>query len=152
MGYRGAIAHRCFYCHVYCYQVVKVMKVYRTVLFFVLFVLLLAVPPFLLNYTGNTDLLTPHFWLLFFFISGLTLIVIISVLICQHINSEFYAQAFLAATTFKILVCLIFIVVFLKKIHVDKLVFMADFFYVYFLNTVFEVYGLLRNLRNQNLR
>jgi len=128
------------------------MKVYRTVLSFLIFVLLLAVPPLLLNYTGNGNLITPHFWLLFSFISGLTLIVIICVLICQRINSEFYAQAFLAATTFKILLCLIFIVVFLKKIQVDKLVFVADFFYVYFLNTAFEVYGLLRNLRNQNLR
>jgi hypothetical protein len=35
---------------------------------------------------------------------------------------------------------------------VNKYVFVADFFYIYFLNTAFEVYSLLCNLRNQNLR
>lgn len=128
------------------------MKIYRTVFSFVIFTVLLAIPPVLLNYSGNTDLLTPHFWLLFFFISGLTLIVIAAVLLSQRANSEMYSQVFLAATTFKILVCLIFMVIFLRKNHVDKLIFVADFFYIYFLNTAFEVYGLLRNLRNQNLR
>jgi hypothetical protein len=128
------------------------MKVYRTILSFLVFIILLAVPPVLLNYTGNTDLLAPHFWLLFFFISGLTLVVIIAVLLSQRANSEVYSQVFLAATTFKILVCLIFMVVFLRKNHVDKVIFVADFLYIYFLNTAFEVYGLLRNLRNQNLR
>jgi hypothetical protein len=28
----------------------------------------------------------------------------------------------------------------------------ADFFYIYFLNMAFEIYGLLRNLRNQKIR
>jgi len=128
------------------------MKVYRAVVSYIVFSILLAVPPLLLNYTGNTDLLTPHFWLLFFFISGLTLLVIAAVVLSQRANSEAYSQVFLAATTFKILACLIFMVVFLRKNHVDKLIFVADFFYIYFLNIAFEVYGLLRNLRNQNLR
>ena len=63
-----------------------------------------------------------------------------------------YAQTFLAVTVFKILACLTFTLVFLLKNKVDKVVFAGDFFYVYFLNTAFEVYILLRNLRNQNLR
>jgi len=128
------------------------MKIYRTILSFIAFIIVIAIPPVLLNYTGNTDLLAPHFWLLFFFISGLTLIVVAAVLLSQRANSEMYSQVFLAATTFKILACLIFMVIFLRKNHVDKLIFVADFFYIYFLNTAFEVYGLLRNLRNQNLR
>ena len=128
------------------------MKIYRTILSFIAFIIVIAIPPVLLNYTGNTDLLAPHFWLLFFFISGLTLIVVAAVLLSQRANSEMYSQVFLAATTFKILACLIFMVIFLRKNHVDKLIFVADFFYIYFLNTAFEVYGLLRNLRNQNLK
>ena len=73
-------------------------------------------------------------------------------LFVQRKNSELYAQAFLAGTTVKILGTLFFVLVFLRKNQVDKLVFAADFFYIYFLNMAFEVYGLLRNLRNQNLR
>jgi hypothetical protein len=128
------------------------MKLFRFVLFYVAFVVLLAIPPMVLTETSYAYLLVPHFWLLFWYLSALTLIVIILVLLVQKKNSEFYAQAFLGGTTFKILACLIFMLVFLRKTHVDKLFFMGDFFYVYFLNTVFEVYGLLRNLRNQNLR
>ena len=94
----------------------------------------------------------PKFWILFGYIAVLTLLVTGTVLFVQRKNSELYAQAFLAGTTVKILCTLFFIVVFLRKNQVDKLVFAADFFYIYFLNMAFEVYGLLRNLRNQNLR
>ncbi len=70
----------------------------------------------------------------------------------QQINAEKGAQVFLAATVFKILSCLVFALVFLLKNKVNKYIFVADFFYLYFLNTAFEVYILLRNLRNQNFK
>lgn len=127
------------------------MKFITIILLFLGFVFLTGIPPAVLTETGSADLVVPNFWVMFGFLSGLTFIVIVAVLWVQKINPEFYAQAFLAATTFKIVTCLIFILVFLRKNHVDKLIFVSDFFYVYFLNTVFEVYGLLRSLRNQNL-
>ena len=97
-------------------------------------------------------MLVVHFWLIFFYISGLTFLVVCSILFVQFKNKEYYAQAFLAGTTVKILACLIFIVVFLMKNKVNKSAFLADFFYIYLLNMVFEVYLLLRNLRHKNLR
>jgi len=78
--------------------------------------------------------------------------VIVTVLVAHKKNTELVAPAFLATTTVKILGTLFFVLFFLKKNHVNKIPFAVDFFYVYFLNTAFEVYGLLRNLRNQNLR
>ncbi len=78
--------------------------------------------------------------------------VIVTVLVAQKKNTELVAPAFLAGTTVKILGTLFFVLIFLRKNHVDKLVFAVDFFYIYFLNMAFEVYGLLRNLRNQNSR
>lgn len=128
------------------------MSVFRFILYYLGFVIVIAIPPMVLTETSCAYLLVPHFWILFWYMSILTLIVIMLVLMVQKSNSEFYAQAFLGGTTFKILACLIFMVIFLRKNQVDKLIFMGDFFYIYFLNTVFEVYGLLRNLRNQNLR
>ncbi len=89
---------------------------------------------------------------MFLFLSVLTFIVVMFVLIIQQKNNEMYAAAFLGATTFKMLACLVFVLVFIKKNHPEKLFFVADFMYLYFLNTVFEIYGLLRNLRNQNLK
>jgi hypothetical protein len=119
---------------------------------FLIFTVLMAAGPLCLIYTGNQNWLIPQFWLLFGFVGGLTLLALIAVLVSQAIDPEIYAQVFMAATVFKLLACLVFILVFVLKHKVDKPVFMADFFYLYFLNTGFEIYVLLRNLRNQNLK
>jgi hypothetical protein len=116
------------------------------------FVILLSIMPVAAQHNGYADWLVPNFWLIFFFLSGLTFLVLATILIVQQKNDEYYVQGFLAATTVKILACLVFIVVFLMKNKVNKYVFMADFFYTYLLNMVFEVYVLLRNLRHKNLR
>ncbi|MDN3550100.1 hypothetical protein [Mucilaginibacter aquaedulcis] len=128
------------------------MKQPSTLVSYLFFVVITAVPPLALVYTGHADWLVPKFWLLFFFISGLTFLTVTSILMVAKINAEMYVQAFLAATTVKILASMIFALVFLLKIRVNKYVFAADFFYVYFLNMAFEIYGLLCNLRNQNLK
>ncbi|MGF7042367.1 hypothetical protein [Mucilaginibacter lappiensis] len=128
------------------------MKLLPTVLSYLLFIIIIAVPPLVLTYTGHTNLITPKFWLLFFFLSGLTFLTVISILMVAKINKEMYAQAFLAATTVKLLACMFFALFFLLKNKVNRYVFVGDFFYVYFLNMVFEIYGLLRNLRNQKIR
>jgi len=128
------------------------LNIRPTVLAYLLFLLIVAIPPVLLNYLGHADWLTPRFWLIFFFLSGLTFITVVSILVVAGMNHELYAQAFLAATTVKILACCFFALFFLLKNKVNKYVFVADFFYIYFLNMGFEIYGLLRNLRNQKLR
>jgi hypothetical protein len=152
MGYGSAVTCRCFYIVVHCYQISKKLKTQATIIALVIFVLLLASLPIYLISADKANLLVPHFWLMFTFITGLTLIVVIAILITQKINPELYAQTFLATTVFKILACLAFLVIFIMKNKVDKLVFTSNFFYLYFLNTAFEVYVLLRNLRNQNLK
>lgn len=128
------------------------MKIYKPILSFLIFTCLLAVLPLLAGVTGNGSWLTPGFWHIFLFMSVLTLIVIIIVLFAKQKNDELFAQAFLAGTTFKLLACLTFVFIFIRKNHPEKMIFLLDFMYLYFLNTVFEIYGLLRNLRNQNLR
>jgi hypothetical protein len=44
------------------------------------------------------------------------------------------------------------VLIFVMKNSINRYIFAGDFFYIYFLNMAFEIYGLLRNLRNQNLR
>ena len=128
------------------------MKLYKVLLQFIIFSALLAVPPVILTYVHNGYWLVPDFWGIFIFLSVLTLITTLVVLIVQQKNSEMYGQAFLAATTFKLLATLVFILVFIKETKPLKIVFLVDFMYLYFLNMAFEIYGLLRNLRNQNSR
>lgn len=103
-------------------------------------------------YFGDKSLLIPQFWLLFAFVGGLTLFATIGILTAQSVSPELGTQAFMAATVIKLLACLVFVLVFFLKHKVNRPIFIADFFCLYFLNTGFEVYILLRNLRNQNLK
>jgi hypothetical protein len=128
------------------------MKIYQALLFYIWFTLIIAIPPYWLGKYGHADWLTPQFWLIFIFLSGLTLLVLASILIVRQMFPGFFSEAFLAATTVKIIACLIFVLVFLSKNTVNKYVFLGDFFYIYFLNTAFEVYILLRTLRHKILR
>ena len=128
------------------------MKILPSILAYLLFIILLAIPPVILQCSGNADWLVPHFWLIFFFMSGLTFLGMGIILVVQKRSGDNYVQGFLASTTLKILGSIFFIVIFLMKNKVNKHVFLADFFYIYLLNMVFEVYLLLRNLRHKNLR
>jgi hypothetical protein len=125
------------------------MKIYQALLFFIWFTFIIAIPPYALANYGYADLITPEFWLIFFFLSGLTLLVVASILIVRQMFPTMFSEAFMGATVVKILACLIFVLVFLAKNKVNKYVFVGDFFYVYFLNTAFEVYILLRTLRHK---
>ncbi|MGY4535670.1 hypothetical protein ACVW0P_000064 [Mucilaginibacter sp. UYNi724] len=128
------------------------MKIQPALISFAIFVAVLAALPFGISMAGYPNLLMPYFWGMFAYITGLTFLIVMAILFTQKINPENYAQVFLAGTTFKILACLAFMVIFLMKNKVEKGVFAGNFFYLYFLNTAFEVYVLLRNLRNQNLK
>ncbi|CAN5157303.1 hypothetical protein BH09BAC6_BH09BAC6_16040 [soil metagenome] len=128
------------------------MKIYKAIIFFLVFTLLLAAPPFLLMQTGHGNMFIADFWTIFLFLSGLTLFVVTGILIVRQMFPTMFSEAFMGATVVKILGCLIFVVVFLANNKVNKYVFVGDFFYIYFLNTAFEVYILLRTLRNKNLR
>jgi len=128
------------------------MKIYQAIFFFLWFTFIIAVPPYWLKSYGHADLITPEFWLIFFYLSGLTLLVVVSILVIRQLYPTMFSEAFMGATVVKILACLIFVVIFLAKNKVEKYVFIGDFFYTYFLNTIFEVYILLRTLRNKILR
>jgi hydrogenase-4 membrane subunit HyfE len=128
------------------------LKISKVVITFIIFSLLLALPPFTLQHLDGCYWLIPGFWGVFVFVSSLTLFTIVLVLAVQKKNSAMYAQAFLGATTFKLLACLVFVLIFIKETKPEKIPFVVDFMYLYFLNMAFEVYGLLRNLRNQNSR
>lgn len=125
------------------------MKIYQALLFYVWFTFIIAIPPFALQHYGHSDLVIPDFWLVFFFLSGISLLVVAGILVVRQMYPDMFTSAFMGGTVFKILACVIFMLVFLSKNKVEKYDFVADFFYVYFLNTAFEVYILLRTLRHK---
>ena len=128
------------------------MKITPFLLFFLLFTIIIAAPPAALQFVGNTNLLNPGFWSLFFFMSAITLAILVLMLTVKAKKPDYFVQAFMGGTTFKILASLVFIMVFLAQHTVNKMVFMCDFLYIYLLNTAFEIYVLLRNLRHEKLR
>ena len=128
------------------------MKISPSIFSFLLFIIIIAIPPALLQYTGNTAYLAKNFWVVFSFMSGLTFLLVTGMLLVKQKSQEYFTAAFLGGTTIKLLACLIFIFVFVHKNPVNKHVFLADFIYIYLLNTAFEIYVLLRNLRHEKIR
>src|SRR5580700_2744932 len=106
------------------------MKIYQAILFYLWFTIIIAIPPYWLSKYGHADLIIPQFWLIFAFLSGLTLLVVASILIIRQMYPNMFSEAFMGATVVKILACLIFVLVFLSKNKVEKHVFLGDFFYV----------------------
>ena len=83
----------------------------------------------------------PHFWTVFSMFAVLTFLVCFSTLLSNLKNAQLSVQVFLVAT---------FVLVYLSQNHVNQILFLSCFFYLYLLNTVFEIYALLCNLRLQN--
>ena len=128
------------------------MAIRKFIISYLIFTVLLAAGPVALYYTGHTNLLVNKFNVMFFFFSVLTFMVCIGVIITNQKNQGLGAQVFLIATTVKILLSMGFALAYLYQNHVNHVYFLCCFFYLYFLNTAFEVYSLLSNLRNSNLK
>ena len=121
--------------------------------FFIAFgiaVIIIALPPALLDLAGKSGLLIPGFWLIYQFFSSLTFLICLSVIWGQQKNGTLGGQIFLGATTLKLLLCMTIALIYLHKYHVNDVVFVLNYFYLYFLYTAFEIYSLLSNLRVQN--
>ncbi|RVU01585.1 hypothetical protein EOD41_06360 [Mucilaginibacter limnophilus] len=122
----------------------------KTLRSFFIFTVCLALPAVLLSYTGNDKYVLPQFWGIFILLGALTLGLVVAIGLVQKRHPELYAQTFLIMTIVKMLMAMLLALLIVLKTDVDRPVFMLNFFYIYFLNTGFEVYVLLRNLRNQN--
>lgn len=125
------------------------MNLKQFVLSFIVFILITATLPVLLQ-IFKPIFLIPAFWKLFLLFNLLTLIICVSCLLGNQKNSMTGTQIFLIATVVKMLLCMFFVAIYVKQHEVNAIHFMADFFYLYILNTVFEISTLLRNLRLQN--
>ena len=119
-----------------------------------LFVLLLLVSGlgffFLESFDPSTTILIPKFWVVFGFMSGLTLIVYFVSLIGIKKGGEASIPILMGGIAIKLIISMFFILIYLQNFKVNSLLFASEFFSLYFLLTSFEVYSLLVNLRHQN--
>src|ERR1700710_753957 len=105
------------------------MKIYQAILFFLWFAFIIAIPPYYLKNYGHADMIISEFWLVFFFLAGLTLLAVTGILIVRQMYPNMFSEAFMGATVVKILSCLIFVLVILSKNKLNKYIFVGDFFY-----------------------
>ena len=122
----------------------------RIILWYVVCTVVIAIPPALAGYYHAPFELVPHFWLMFAFYAVLTLVLVTTIALGQSWGDGAGAQFFLIFTIVKLLACMGFALFYLHAYTANSAHFLVCFFYLYLLNTVFEVYILLSNLRLQN--
>jgi preprotein translocase subunit SecG len=108
-----------------------------------------AAIPASLPYVGKQGLVAPYFWTMYFFFLIITLAVCVSVLYAREKGDQAGVKMFLGATSLKLIVCMTVALIYSRTTHINAVTFILNFFYLYFLNTAFEVYSLLSNLRHQ---
>ena len=152
MGYCCIVIMRriCFIVHHF--KIFKRLKLLNFIYSYFLAILLIALPPLAyVNFYKGLGMI-PHFWTVFLMFAVLTFLVCFSTLLSNLKNSQLSVQVFLVSTIIKLLVCMFFVPVYLYQFHVNQVHFLVCYFYLYLLNTAFEIYALLCNLRLQNLK
>ncbi|KLT65157.1 hypothetical protein [Pedobacter sp. BMA] len=100
----------------------------------------------------NTLLFVSDFWLIFGFMAAITYIAYVLVNIGLKRNPQAGVMAIMGSIGVKMIFCMAFVLIYSIKAKGDGLLFILNFFSIYLLFTVFEMYCLLRNLRHQNLK
>ncbi len=122
--------------------------------FFLLFIIVTTITALLFwclqYFNADKIVLIPKFWLLFGFVAGITLVVYcISVMAIKR-NDKSAAFILLSALVLRMLLSMILILFYLQKFKVDGVLFIINFFSIYFLYSIFEIYCLFINLRHPN--
>lgn len=129
------------------------MSIPRFIIYFILFIFFLAIPPLVAQYYFPIEgLIIPRFWLLFWIFSALTLGINLFGFWRMSISINASGQALLGSITIKLLICTLIAFLYISKNTVDPTKFIINFFYLYFFHTVFEIYCLLCNLHNPKIK
>lgn len=98
----------------------------------------------------DVKLLANKFWLVFGFLGILTFIAYIVAFLGIKRNPETGVLAITGSIAVKMLFSMAFVLIYSLNHKGKDIVFVLNFFSLYLLFTLFEIYGLLRNLRHQN--
>jgi hypothetical protein len=129
------------------------MNILRFLVYYLLFTAVLAIAPLLFQYYyPEMELLIPRFWALFWIFEILTLSIYLIASWRMKVSDKASGQALLGSVTVKLLFCMIIAFVYISANTVEPVKFIINFFYLYFFHTVFEIYCLLCNLRNQKFK
>ncbi len=119
-------------------------------IYYLLLVVITASGFYLLDYfISPTPILIPHFWLVFTFMAGITLIIYFLSIVGIKKGGELQPFILLGGIVIRLLASMSLVLIYITNIKVNSILFILNFFSIYLLFTVFEIYCLLRNLRHQ---
>ncbi len=117
---------------------------------FAFIAILLALSIYFLQASGAyARFLLPEIWGFYIFFTGLTLIAYQVSLAGLRKDAEISVWFVLGTITVKLLASMILALFYLHFNEVNPVVFLTNFFILYFVYTTFEIYSLLSNLRAQ---
>jgi hypothetical protein len=126
------------------------MNILKFLFLFSAFALVTVILPYGIEYYFNISLLSNQFLLVSFFLFFLTIIVYIVSYLGIKKGGQNSVLSVLGGLTLKMIFSLAMILLLFLKTTENQKVLAGNFFYIYFLFTLFEVICLLRNLRDQN--
>lgn len=91
----------------------------------------------------------PKFWVIFWVMAGITLIVYLVSWFVIKSGGDHQVFTVLGTIVIRLLISMIIVLFYLNQFRVEPVLFVVNFFSVYFLFTTFEIYCLLLNLRHQ---
>lgn len=125
---------------------IRKFSILYTVLIFAVALIFWSLDSFVFQ---NSAFLIPHFWVMFGYMAGITLLVYALSVVGIKKGGDHQGSIILAAIVLHMLLTLCFVLFYVLKVRVNAVLFIANFFSIYLLFTVFEIYCLLCNLRHQ---
>ncbi len=126
------------------------MSLNKFLVYFVTFTaILVALSWFLKDIAGLEAYFIPKYWVIFGFMAGITIIVYIVSWYGIKNGGQEQVLMTMGGIVIRLLMSMLIVLFYLNKFKVDPIIFVINFFSVYFLFTVFEIYCLLVNLRHQ---
>lgn len=126
------------------------MKASRFYSLFTLLTLILAVTIYLVDhYLPENKLLSPDVWGFLVFFAGITFLAYRLSMAGIKQGGESSVFFILGGVVLKLLLSMVFALVYIYTQQVDKIQFISNFFILYFIYTAFEMYSLMYNLRAQ---
>jgi len=126
------------------------MSIFKFIIQFSIYSVIIFFLPYAVESFFPVFIISNYFLLLFFFLFFLTTIFYILSYWGINKGGQISVLSVLGGLTIKMIFSLVMILVLLLKSSDNQKVLVGNFFYLYFLFTLFEVICLLRNLRDQN--
>lgn len=104
---------------------------------------------FLDYFINSTPVLIPHFWQVYTFMAGITLMIYILSIIGIKKGGEYQSFILLGGIVIRLLASMALVLIYIINIKVNSILFILNFFSIYLSFTAFEIYCLLCNLRHQ---